>query len=139
MLKYLIILIITPGLIWADYGSYRVTRIHNVYDGDTLRVDLDLLPPIIGENIPIRLRGIDTPEIQGRCNQEKTLAYAARDRLHQLIQQATIIEARNISRGRYFRIVADLILDNINVAELLLSENLAVRYNGGKKNHSWCR
>ena len=138
MLKYLTILLITPGLIWADYGSYPVTRIHSVYDGDTVRVDLASLPPVVGENIPILLRGIDTPEIKGRCAQEKTLAIVARDRLRQLLQKATIIEARNITRGRYFRIVADLILDNINVADVLLAENLAVKYSGGKKAHSWC-
>ena len=138
MIKFIIILITSTNLAWADYGSYQVTRIHNVYDGDTVRVDLARLPPIIGENISIRLRGIDTPEIKGKCVQEKSHAIRARNRLRQLINRAHTIEARDISRGRYFRIVADLILDNVNVADVLLAENLAVLYQGGKKYHSWC-
>ena len=50
-----------------EYGTAIVSKVISVYDGDTFRVDIDSLPPIVGKNIPIRLNGVDTPEIQGKC------------------------------------------------------------------------
>ena len=56
------------------------------YDADTCRVDLprsafndDWAYDLFGHNIPIRVEGIDTPEIRGQCQKEKGLAYEARD------------------------------------------------------------
>ena len=62
-----------------EYGTVIVSRVISVYDGDTFRVDIDSLPPIVGKNIPIRLNGVDTPEIRGKCGHEKDLAIKARD------------------------------------------------------------
>ena len=44
-----------------------INEVITVYDGDTFRVNIDEFPPIIGENIAIRILGIDTPEIKGNC------------------------------------------------------------------------
>ena len=41
------------------------------YDGDTITFNLPGLHLIIGENISIRVNGIDTLEIKGKCVQEK--------------------------------------------------------------------
>jgi endonuclease YncB( thermonuclease family) len=62
-----------------EYGTVIVTKVISVYDGDTFRVDIDSLPPIVGKNIPIRLNGVDTPEIRGKCKYEKDLAIKARN------------------------------------------------------------
>ena len=48
-----------------QYGTVTVSKVISVYDGDTFRVNIDSLPPIVGKNIPIRVNGVDTPEIQG--------------------------------------------------------------------------
>jgi endonuclease YncB( thermonuclease family) len=110
----------------------------SIYDGDTIRVNINNLPPIIGQNIRIRLSNIDTPEIKGQCSREKKLALIARDRLRQLVNNAHTIEIHNLQRGKYFRIVADLMLDGQNASDILINENLGVPYKGGKKIHSWC-
>ena len=44
----------------------------------------------------------------------------------------------NMMRGKYFRIVADVYADGENLAEALIDTGIAVRYDGGKKNNSWC-
>jgi len=62
-----------------QYGTVTVSKVISVYDGDTFRVDIDSLPPIVGKNIPIRVNGVDTPEIRGKCEYEKNLALKARD------------------------------------------------------------
>ena len=56
------------------YGTVTVSKVISVYDGDTFRVNIDSLPPLVGKNIPIRLKGVDTPEIQGKCQYERDLA-----------------------------------------------------------------
>lgn len=38
-----------------------------------------------------------------------------------------------MKKGKYFRIVADVYLDNKSLTEMLINNNLAVFYNGGKK------
>ena len=48
------------------------------------------------------------------------------------------IELRDMVRGKYFRIVADVYLDGMSLSQLLLDKGHAIRYDGGKKNISWC-
>ena len=59
------------------------------------------------------------------------------------LKNAEFITLRNAKRGKYFRIVADIILEpgtenERNLKDLLLDANLAVEYNGGRKTKSWC-
>jgi endonuclease YncB( thermonuclease family) len=44
-----------------------------------------------------------------------------------------------MQRGKYFRIVADVYADNQSLADELIKNNLAVRYNGGTKVKDWCK
>ena len=118
-------------------GSASVSRLIRVYDGDTIFVDIDELPDLIGKNIPIRIRGMDSPEINGKCLEEKNLAAEARDRARYLLEHATSIVLENMERGSFFRIVADVIVDNVSVADLRLNEGLAVPYEE-RNEKSWC-
>ena len=120
-----------------DGDSYIVSRIISVYDGDTFRVDIDALPEIVGKNIAIRILGIDTPEIQGKCEQEKLLAIKARDLARDYLNNAKSIHLKNLSRGKYFRLLADVFVDDFNLADASLEKGLAVKYSGKKKS-SWC-
>lgn len=74
-------------------------------DGDTLRVG--------GERI--RLRGIDTPELS------ELEGPAAKRRLEELLRSGSI---RIVPRGRdvYDRLVADVFVNEQNIAEVLIQE-----------------
>ena len=75
LLTLVFIIIATQSLQAApQYGTVTVSKVISVYDGDTFRVNIDSLPPIVGKNIAIRVNGIDTPEIRGKCQYEKNLA-----------------------------------------------------------------
>ena len=115
------------------YDTMLVKNVISCYDGDTIRVDIWGLPDIIGKNISIRISGIDTPELRDKRPEIKALAIEARDLVREYLSNASKIELRNPSRGKYFRIVAALFLDGINISEILLAENLAKEYDGGKK------
>ena len=120
-----------------EYGTVIVSRVISVYDGDTFRVDIDSLPPIVGKNIPIRLNGVDTPEIQGKCQYEKDLALKARNFVRSKLANAKVIKLTNLQRGKYFRVVADVMIDGDSLERELLENKLAYKYTGGKKS-SWC-
>jgi micrococcal nuclease len=120
-----------------EYGTVSVSRVISVYDGDTFRVDIDSLPPIVGKNIPIRLNGVDTPEIQGKCQYEKDLALKARDFVRKKLANAKEIKLTKLQRGKYFRVVADVMIDGVSLEQELLDNELAYKYTGGKKS-SWC-
>ena len=120
-----------------EYGTAIVSKVISVYDGDTFRVDIDSLPPIVGKNIPIRLNGVDTPEIRGKCEHEKDLAIKARDFVRNKLANAKEIKLNNLQRGKYFRVVANVVVDGVSLEQELLDKEFAYKYTGGKKS-SWC-
>lgn len=114
-----------------------INEVINVYDGDTFRVNIDELPPIIGENIAIRILGIDTPEIKGNCQRERQLAIKARDFTRKYLNSGSVISLTDLKRDKYFRILANVYIDGKNLGDALLMQNLAVVYLG-KKKFNWC-
>ena len=141
MNKLLLLFICFLGIFSAqaapEYGTVIVSKVISVYDGDTFRVDIDSLPPIVGKNIPIRLNGVDTPEIRGKCEYEKDLALEARDFVRNKLANAKEIKLTKLQRGKYFRVVADVYVDGVSLEQELLENKLAYKYTGGKKS-SWC-
>ena len=116
------------------YGAVYVRN----YDGDTITFNLPELHPIIGEKISIRVNGIDTPEIRGKCEKEKYDAKQAQQMVADILKDAEQITLKNMERGKYFRIAADVIVDGESLADMLIEAGMAVRYDGGKKTHKWC-
>jgi micrococcal nuclease len=120
-----------------QYGTVTVSKVISVYDGDTFRVNIDSLPPIVGKNIAIRVNGVDTPEIRGKCQYEKDLALEARDFVRGKLANAKEIKLTNLQRGKYFRVVANVVVDGVSLELELLDNGLAYEYSGGKK-VGWC-
>jgi len=98
-----------------------------INDGDTFHVNVDGWPDIIGKNIGIRIRGIDTPDRPGLKK------YEARSFLARRIAESSKIELHDIKRDKYFRILADVFIDGENVGDQLLKAELAKPYDGGTK------
>ena len=133
----IVLWLISSQVVSADYyGDLVVEKYIDAYDGDTFRVDIPNVHPIIGRNIPIRLRGVDTPEIRGKCDEEKALAIEARDFVRNLLANAESINLQNIERGKFFRIVADVSVDGVDLAKTLIQNKLGRPYAG--KRESWC-
>ena len=120
------------------FGDYEGAIYVRNYDGDTITFNLPNLHPIIGNKIAIRVNGIDTPEIRGKCDKEKYDAEQAKGMVEEFLKDAERIDLKNMERGKYFRIVADVYADGENLAEALVDSGMAVRYDGGKKNARWC-
>lgn len=115
------------------YGSATVQDVVSVYDGDTFKVNIDGYPPIIGENVPIRIAGIDTPEIRGTTGYTQETAQKAKKFTQNLLRKAKEIKLRNMKRGKYFRIIAEVYVDGVNLGKELIRVGLAKRYDGGPR------
>lgn len=137
-LFYCCLILISSAINANEYGDIVVSRVTNVYDGDTFRVDIDQWPALIGKNAPIRINNIDTPELRAKCPNEKRLALLAKNFTQEKLQQAGIIELKNLNRGKYFRITADVFIDGENLADSLLAAGFARIYSGKNKKQSWC-
>ena len=126
------------GIVFAKRSDnfYNVEYVRN-YDGDTITVNIKNVHPLIGDEINIRIRGIDTPEIRGKCKYEKDLAYEAKYFVRDILLFAKKIDLINVERGKYFRIVADVYIDGKDIKDFLLDTGYIVMYNGGSK-VNWC-
>ena len=50
-----------------------------------------------------------------------------------ILKDAEQITLKNMERGKYFRIAADVIVDGENLADVLIEAGMPVKYDGGKK------
>lgn len=127
-----------PTLHAAEKNPFDSIIFNRCYDGDTCNVTIPDLPAVFGKKLGLRIWGLDTPEIRGRCARERRLALEARDIVRTMVFSARRIELSKIQRGKYFRLVARVRVDGIYLDELLIEEGLAVPYYGGTKTKDWC-
>lgn len=110
-----------------------------VHDGDTITIASCL--PYKGSTLyrfPVRLKGIDTPEITSKDTEEKLAANISKKALKDLIIYK-IVKLKNIETEKYGRILADVYLDNLNLNMWMLDNHYAIPYDGVKKRRlkSW--
>ena len=86
----------------------------------------------------IRILGIDTPEIRGKCVGEKELALKARIFANKAFRSANKIEFKNLQWGKYGgRLLSDVYLDDKLYSKMIIDEGLARPYDG-KTKKGWC-
>ena len=110
------------------------------YDGDTLTVNIPwLMSDVFGKDLPVRVSGIDTPEMKGKCEEEKMLAKCAKVVVKNMLETAKQVDLRNCIRDKYFRLNCDVYADNVSISTILLGNKMAVPYDGGTKAKVWCK
>ena len=78
----------------------------SVYDGDTIRVDWDLGAGIMLQNEPLRLSGIDTPEVRGK---ERPEGLISKDFVVSMIlKRDIIIQTEKDTKGSFGRYLATI-------------------------------
>lgn len=87
-------------------------------DGDTVRMGQE----------SIRLKGYDAPETyRAGCDAEHEIGMRAKQRLAALVRDRSARISRQ-GRDRYGRTLATLTVGGVDVADIMISEGLAVRY-----------
>jgi len=108
--------------------NYRA-RVVSVYDGDTIRVDIDLGLKTWVHNEPLRLSRINAPEVRG---EERPEGLNARDFLREkILNKDVIIETLKDEKGKYGRYLAEIWLkddseDYVNINDLMVEEGHAI-------------
>ncbi len=119
----------------GGYGPY-LADVVSVYDGDTLTADVQVWPGQVNR-VHVRIDGIDTPEIRGKCAAEKDGAKRARAAMIGILEggRVSIVHVRT---GKYAsRMVAEVLVDGVDVAGAMIRRGLAREYHGGKR-AGWC-
>ena len=115
-----------------EYGC-TVTR---VVDGDTVDVILDLGFSIL-HKCRVRLYGIDTPESRTRNKDEKIRGKLASKFLQDAIDNGkkVVLQSKlKDSKGKYGRVLGEIVVDDININVSMIENYLAVAYFGQSKN-----
>lgn len=114
-----------PGPVYAE--------LIRVVDGDTVLVDAEPWPNYY-ITVYVRLRDIDTPELNSKCLNVRKRAKAAKLALSEMLIGQKL-QLYNITGGKYYgRILADMKLqDGDNVSQLLLKSGHAIAYKSRSK------
>ena len=110
-------------------------KVERVVDGDTIDVVLDLGFDIL-HKCRVRLYGIDTPESRTRNLDEKARGKMAGAFLKDAIKNGdkVVIETKlKDSRGKYGRVLGNVVVDGVNINEAMIENSLAVAYFGQSK------
>jgi len=113
-------------------------RVGHILDGDTFSamVNLDDTTTV---SVRVRLRNVDTPEMNGDCEYERVRAVAARDRLSEIIPTGSIVELTNVKDDKYLGRIDANVKDSsgADVGDILIREKFGRKYNGGRRK-PWC-
>ena len=112
-------------------------QVLRVIDGDTFEARVRIWPGMDVTTL-VRLRGVDAPELRGRCVGERAQALAARDALMTLLREGAVAVAR-VTQDKYGgRVDADVsTAQTADVGQALIAAGVARRYDGGKRG-GWC-
>lgn len=108
-----------------------------VRDGDTIVVRARIW---LGQEVEtsVRIAGVDTPELRGRCGRERELARDARRFVEERVTRGRV-RLHDIQFGKYAgRVVARVTtLEGEDLRGALIAAGLGRPYRGGRRG-SWC-
>ena len=116
-----------------DSSALQNISIASVYDGDTFKINLNCSLAVYCEKVPVRVLGVDCPEIKGKTEKEKRLAQQAKAFTKDFLAKGPI-SLSNCQRDKYFRLLCDVTNSQCqNLAKELIKHNLGYEYWGGTK------
>ena len=124
-----------PLFFWSFFMHEYHSKVTKIVDGDTIKCDIDLGFDIVLSNQTIRLYGIDTPESRTRDLEEKYYGNISKQFLNDYCPKGSYITLRTHldKKGKFGRILGELIVNTVNLNEQMIEENLAVEYFGQSK------
>lgn len=111
-----------------SYGNSPSVKVIRVHDGDTIILEVPTWPPIIGDQIEVRLYGYDAPEIHDKRPAILAQAIKARARMTELCKAGVVLT--DLMRDKYFRLLANIEANGQDVGQQLAREGLVKPYTG---------
>lgn len=113
--------------------AFENVSVASVYDGDTFKINLNCSVAVYCEKVPVRVLGVDTPEIKGKTAKEKRLAQKAKAFTKNFLAQRPV-SLTDCGRDKYFRLLCNVTNgQGQNLAQELIKRDLGYEYWGGKK------
>jgi endonuclease YncB( thermonuclease family) len=141
MLIFLILFLFTSTAQAEEPKIYN-WKVLRIVDGDSLEIANEFLPQEL--KLFVRIKGIDAPEKapRAKCEKENILAQKASNYTKNSIEKAQKnnqkITFSEIKWDKYGgRLIANVKVGGVDIAQELLKKGLARVYNGEKKK-SWC-
>lgn len=120
-----------------DGQAFENVSIASIYDGDTFKINLNCSLAVYCEKVPVRVRGVDTPEIKGKTEREKALAQKAKAFTKDFLSVAPVTLS-DCGRDKYFRLLCDVTNGEGNdLAQELIKRDLGYAYQGGTKSKKY--
>jgi endonuclease YncB( thermonuclease family) len=131
LMSFLLLVSCTSYILADDSIIATVIEVH---DGDTFYINIQDVHPVFGKRLPVRVSGIDTPELHSTSKDEKSKAEHAKSVAKSKLYNKQV-ELYNIKRDKYFRLNADVKISSTgeDFARFMLDEKLAKPYDGGTK------
>ncbi len=108
-------------------------EVKRIVDGDTVDVIIDL-GFSIHYSTRVRLYGIDTPESRTRDKDEKVRGFLSKDYLTDWLEKGdVIIRTHRDKKGKFGRVLGEMVVGGKNINLLMVDENHAVKYEGQSK------
>ena len=112
--------------------EYNVT-LDRIVDGDTIDVNVDLGFTVWRAKQRVRLYGLDTWESRTRNLEVKAKGLLAKAFTKQMVSEAAEIILISHGKGKYGRILGEVICDGVSLNDALIENGHAVVYDGGTK------
>ena len=117
--------------------AFENVSVASVYDGDTFKINLNCSVAVYCEKVPVRVLGVDTPEIKGKTAKEKRLAQKAKAFTKNFLAQRPV-SLTDCGRDKYFRLLCNVTNgQGQNLAQELIKRDLGYEYWGGKKSDQY--
>lgn len=113
-----------------------LAQVLTVTDGDTFRARIEVWTGVEVVTA-VRVAGIDTPELRGKCPAEKSAALKAKARLGELLAAGPVTVTAVMNDKYAGRVDALVMVNGVRVADTLIAEGLARVYSGGPR-AGWC-
>jgi len=107
-------------------------RVVKVYDGDTITIIGRVMYNPRLFTFQIRLNDIDCPELRSKDPVEKEMATIAKNFLSDIIYEKMVV-LKVTGLDKYGRLLAHVYHDGVQLNDLMLTNRLAVKYDGGTK------
>ena len=137
MIIFLILILLASPAHAQEFYVYKPVKIT---DGDTIKLDVSKESPLIKKlGLSVRIKGIDTPEkgSKAKCDKENALGQQASKYTTELVGNKELLLSQVENDHYGGRIVANVKVGGVDIAQELLKKGLARVYNG-KKKKSWC-
>ncbi len=120
-------------------GQVVPVEVVRVIDGDTVVVDAHPWPGVTIRT-SVRVDGVDTPELRGRCPEERAAAERALQAVIRILSRAAAVTVIDPRDGTYAgRVVARVEVDGTPLTATLIAGGYGRPYDGRTRRQPWCQ